>query len=86
MERNFKAICTALEGRFISLAMLPLDPRQGIDGYRGAKHFLETASIARFLPMHQWENFDFTDGFLSTHPQFREVTEKVTQNGQIFEF
>lgn len=86
MERNFKAICTALEGRFISLAMLPLDPRQGIDGYRGAKHFLETASIAHFLPMHQWENFDFTDSFLSAHPQFRDVTEKITKHGQIFEF
>lgn len=86
MAEDFQRICTALEGRFISLAMLPLDPRQGVDGYRGAKHFLETASIARFLPMHQWENFAFTDDFLAAFPQFRDVTEKISENGQTFEF
>ena len=86
MAEDFQRICAALEGRFISLAMLPLDPRQGTDGYRGAKHFLETASIARFLPMHQWEKFGFTDAFLAACPQFRDVTEKVTENGQTFEF
>ena len=86
MAEDFQSICTALSGRLMDLAMLPLDPRQGVDGYRGAKHFLETASIARFLPMHQWEKFAFTDSFLATYPQFRSVTEKISQNGQIFEF
>ena len=86
MAEDFQSICAVLSGRLMDLAMLPLDPRQGVDGYRGAKHFLETASIIRFLPIHQWERFDFTDSFLATYPQFRSVTEKISQNGQIFEF
>ena len=86
MAADFQRYCAPLSGRLIDLAMLPLDPRQGVDGYRGAKHFLETASIAHFLPMHQWGKFAFTDGFLETYPQFRDVTTKVDREGQIFEF
>ena len=86
MEVNFKRYCEPLRNRFIDLALLPLDPRQERDGFRGAKHFLETADIRRFIPMHQWEKFAFTDDFLAQYPQFRSVTEKVYQNGQIFDF
>ena len=86
MEVNFKRYCEPLRNRFIDLALLPLDPRQERDGFRGAKYFLETADIRRFIPMHQWEKFAFTDDFLAQYPQFRSVTEKVYQNGQIFDF
>lgn len=86
MADRFCRICEALSGRLIDLAMLPLDPRQEHDGYRGAKHFLETASIARFLPMHQWDKFSFTERFLTAFPQFRDVTHPVTHNGQTFIF
>lgn len=86
MEVNFKRYCEPLRGRRLDLAMLPLDPRQDRDGFRGAKYFLETADIRRFLPMHQWEKFDFTDDFLAAYPAFAAVTHKVTANGQVFEF
>ena len=86
MEVDFKRYCEPLRGRRLDLALLPLDPRQERDGFRGAKHFLETADIRRFIPMHQWEKFAFTDDFLAQYPQFRSVTEKVYQNGQIFDF
>ena len=86
MEVNFKRYCEPLRGRRLDLALLPLDPRQERDGFRGAKHFLETAEIRRFIPMHQREKFAFTDDFLAQYPQFRSVTEKVTEAGQIFTF
>lgn len=86
MAEDFRRCCEPLRGRLIDLAMLPLDPRQGADGFRGAKHFLETASIARFLPMHQWGTLGFTDDFLAACPQFADVTVKVEQEGQIFDF
>ena len=86
MEVNFKRYCEPLRNRSIDLALLPLDPRQERDGFRGAKYFLETADIRRFIPMHQWEKFSFTDDFLAQYPQFRSVTEKVTEAGQIFTF
>jgi L-ascorbate metabolism protein UlaG (beta-lactamase superfamily) len=86
MEVNFKRYCEPLRNRSIDLALLPLDPRQERDGFRGAKYFLETSDIRRFIPMHQWEKFSFTDDFLAQYPQFRSVTEKVTEAGQIFTF
>ena len=86
MEVNFKRFCAPLAGRTIHLAMLPLDPRLGKDGFRGPKYILETARISHFLPMHQWGNFDFTDAFLEAYPQFIPVTEKVKENGQAFDF
>ena len=33
--------------------------------------------VRRFLPMHQWEDFDFTDEFLSAYPQFAPITVKI---------
>ena len=86
MEVNFKRYCEPLRNRSIDLALLPLDPRQERDGFRGTKYFLETADIRRFIPMHQWEKFSFTDDFLAQYPQFRSVTEKVSEAGQIFTF
>ena len=86
MAADFRRYCEPLCGREIDLAMLPLDPRQGEDGYRGAKYYLETARIRRFLPMHQWGKFDFTDAFLAAYPQFAAVTEKITRDGQTFPF
>ena len=86
MAEDFRRICEALSGRLLDVAMLPLDPRQGRDGFRGAKHYLETASIAHFLPMHQWDDFAFTDAFLAAYPHFAPVTEKITRKGQVFEF
>lgn len=59
MEVNFKKYAEALRGRTIDLAMLPLDPRLGEAGFWGPAYFLETAEIRRFLPMHQWGEFDF---------------------------
>ena len=86
MEVNFKRYCEPLRDRSIDLALLPLDPRQEQDGFRGVKYFLETASIHHFIPMHQWEKFGFTDDFLAEYPQFCSATKKVTHPGQIFEF
>ena len=86
MAEDFQAYCAPLAGRLMDLALLPLDPRLGRDGFRGPRHFLETASIARFLPMHQWGKFSFTDDFLAACPQFTAVTVKVEREGQVFVF
>lgn len=83
MEVNFKRYTEPLRGRHIGLAMLPLDPRLGEDGFRGPRHFLELADIKRFLPMHQWEDFAFTGRFLAKFPEFAGRTIPVTENGQV---
>lgn len=86
MEVNFKRYVEPLRGRKIDLAMLPLDPRLGEDGFWGPRYFLETADIRLFLPMHQWEDFGFTEQFLARYPEFRSRTLSVTAEGQIFTF
>lgn len=86
MAKAFQTCCQPLQGRKIDLAMLPLDPRLGRDGFRGPKHFLETANIRRFLPMHQWGNLGFTADFLACYPEYNEQTIPVEQTGQVFTF
>jgi len=85
MAKNFQAYAEPLRGRRIDLAMLPLDPRLGEDGFRGPRYFLEMADIRCFLPMHQWKDFDFTKKFLAACPQFADRTVSVTEHGQVFE-
>ena len=84
MEVNFKKYAEALRGRTIDLAMLPLDPRLGEAGFWGPAYFLETAEIRRFLPMHQWGEFDFTRKFLEKHPAFTDRVLPVKEPGQVF--
>ena len=84
MEVDFKRYAEPLRGRRIGLAMLPLDPRLGEDGFRGPKYFLDLADIRRFLPMHQWGDFAFTEQFLAACPQFRDRTVPVVRQGQQF--
>lgn len=86
MEVNFKRYAEPLRGRRIDLAMLPLDPRLGEDGFRGPAYFLELADIRRFLPMHQWGEFGFTWKFLEKYPAFTDRAAPVERAGQAFLF
>lgn len=85
MEVSFKRYAEPLRGRRIDLAMLPLDPRLGEAGFWGPRYFLELADIARFLPMHQWEDFSFTEKFLARYPSLTARTVPVEKNGQVFQ-
>ena len=84
MEVNFKRYCEPLRGRHIDLAMFPIDPRLGEDGFRGARYFLELTDTACLLPMHQWEQFSFTQDFLAACPAFAGQVRMVERNGQCF--
>ena len=86
MEVNFKRYTEPLRGRRMDIAMLPLDPRLGEDGFRGPAYFLDLAGIRRFLPMHQWGDFGFTKQFLSCYTMFKRQTVCVNRTGQIFTF
>jgi len=86
MEQDFKTYTKPLSGRRIDLAMLPIDPRQESDGFRGAAYILSHADISRCLPMHQWEQFTFTQQFLNAHPEFAGQILPVSRLGQSFTF
>lgn len=82
MEANFKRYTEPLRGRRVDLAMLPLDSRLKMDGYLGPNYFLNLMEVRRFLPMHQWEDFAFTDEFLSAYLQFAPITVKIHRDGE----
>ena len=84
MEVNFKRYCEPLRGRHMDLAMFPIDPRLGEDGFRGARYFLELTDTACLLPMHQWEQFSFPQDFLAACPAFAGQVRMVERNGQCF--
>lgn len=84
MEVNFKRYCEPLRGRHMDLAMFPVDPRLGEDGFRGPRYFLELTDTVRLLPMHQWEQFSFTRDFLAACPAFARQVLPVERNGQCF--
>ena len=84
MEVNFKRYCEPLRGRHMDLAMFPVDPRLGEDGFRGPRYFLELTDTACLLPMHQWEQFSFTRDFLAACPAFAGQVRMVERNGQCF--
>ncbi len=85
MAANFKEYSEPLRGRRIDLAMFPLDPRLGEDGFLGPRYFLDLTDTRRLLPMHQWEEFAFTERFLERFPQFAETLLPVAGNGQVFD-
>ena len=84
MAVDFKRYTEPLRGRHLDLAMLPLDSRLGEQGFWGPKYFLELADIACMLPMHQWEDFAFTDKFLAAYPAYQDKVLPVRENGQVF--
>lgn len=86
MEANFKRYTEPLQGRRVNLAMLPLDPRLEQGGFLGPRYFLELMDVQHFLPMHQWDHFEFTDAFLSACPQFAPLTVPVHHNSELFEW
>ena len=84
MAANFKKYTEPLRGRQLDLGLLPLDPRLGEAGFWGPKVFLELADIRRFLPMHQWGDFGFTQRFLDAYPMFAQQTIPVFHTGETF--
>ena len=82
MDLRFHEAVAPLAGRRLDLALLPLDPRLGNDGFLGPRAFLETADIRAFVPMHQWEDFGFTRRFLTAYPQYAARTLPITCTGE----
>lgn len=86
MEASFRRYTEPLRGRRVDLAMLPLDPRLKEGGFLGPDCFLRLMEVHRFLPMHQWDQFEFTDAFLDAFPQYAAITVKIRHNRESFEF
>ena len=69
-------------GRRIDLAFVPLDGRLKEAEDWGLRYLLDLAELGTVIPMHQWEDFAFTDEFLSAYPQFAPITVKIHRDGE----
>jgi L-ascorbate metabolism protein UlaG (beta-lactamase superfamily) len=67
MEMNYKREIEKLRGKQITLAFLPLDPRQGEAYWLGMDYFVRTADVRFVLPMHFWGEYGVIDRYLAEH-------------------
>ena len=72
--------------RVIDVAMVPVDPRLAEAGTWAAKYHLRHWDMRHMIPMHQWNEFDFTKKLLEEVPEAMDIVETVEENGQVFRF
>ena len=53
-----------------------------VSGAATPEEALDLAELGTVIPMHQWEDFAFTDEFLSAYPQFAPITVKIHRDGE----
>lgn len=85
-ERLFKEYSKVLDGKVIDVAMVPVDPRLAEAGTWAAKYHLRHWDMRHMIPMHQWNEFDFTKKLLEEVPEAMDIVETVEENGQVFRF
>ena len=86
MEVNFKSYMEPLRRRQLDLALFPVDPRLGSAGFWGGKYLLDLAEVTHFLPMHQWDDYGYTQTCLAQYPAYSARVTPVSTPGQTFTF
>ena len=61
----------------VDIAMLPLDPRQEQDYYRGMLYFLQQIATKKVFPMHYWERPDIIQRFVQEYPDYAKLIENT---------
>lgn len=60
-SRQLEELQRGLGTERISIAFLPVDPRQEEEAFGGICEFLEKISVDRIFPMHLWRNYDLVE-------------------------
>ena len=61
----------------VDAAMLPLDPRQEKDYYRGMLYFLQKISTKKAFPMHYWGKPEIIQRFIQEYPAYQEIVQNT---------
>ncbi len=83
----YKEELSALSGKDLFAAFVPLDPRLEQNYALGMKYFLETVKASFVFPMHMWEDYSVIPR-LKADPAFSPWAEKimdVSKPGQSFD-
>lgn len=59
----------------LDIAMLPLDPRQEKDYYRGMLYFLQKINTKKAFPMHYWEKPFIIQQFIQEYPAYQALVQ-----------
>ena len=67
MEKQFKEEIKKAEGKHVSVAFLPLDPRLQKGYAKGFSWFCDHVDADFIFPMHMWEQYEVVDRFLGEY-------------------
>ena len=67
MEKQFKEEMQKVNGRQITAAFLPLDPRLQKGYAKGFTWFCDHVDVNYIFPMHMWEDYEVVDRFLEEY-------------------
>lgn len=84
MRKAFGNSMEELREKRVDVAFVPLDPRQEEDAFAGLEAYLEVTDTKKVFPMHCWGNYNIIREFLKKHPNYQEVVQLVSQEGQRF--
>ena len=86
MEVNYHRQLEAMKGEKIDVALVPLDPRQGKDFFRGMDDFMKTVGARHVFPMHCWGHFSVISRLkeMEESTDYRERVADVEKDGQVF--
>ncbi len=79
-RHEMKVLKEILADAFVDIAMIPLDPRQEKDYYRGMLYFLQKINAKKVFPMHYWQRPDVITKFLKEYSAY----ENIVQNTELF--
>ena len=79
MEKQFKEEIRKVEGRHVTAAFLPLDPRLQKGYAKGFVWFCDHVDADYIFPMHMWEEYKVVDRFLAEYGEkpYANRVEKV---------
>lgn len=76
-RHEIKLLKEMLVNTAVDIAMLPLDPRQEKDYYRGMLYFLQTINTKKVFPMHYWEKPEVIQQFIEEYPDHTEIVQNT---------
>lgn len=76
-RHEIKVLKEILADVAIDIAMVPLDPRQEKNSYRGMLYFLQNLPTKQVFPMHYWEKPDVIQTFVQEYPVYQGIVQNT---------
>jgi L-ascorbate metabolism protein UlaG (beta-lactamase superfamily) len=83
-KREIERMKEFLNGRHLTVAFVPLDPRLENAYWYGMKFFMQTVGANHVFPMHFWEDYDVIDRYIAEHGSGQNIV-KLKVEGQVEE-